>query len=143
MSSLSSIIVAILNFLTSEQGIALIGWLGAAVAGKWAHSTYRQKLDNALLARCEVIVEAAVEQTYRQTVAAWKRISPEGKLTPEQMTQAQDAALGIANQTAYKAGIDLAAVAAPEVLRLMVTHAVSRLQGGPAELPVTVKALFP
>ena len=117
----------ILAILTSDAALALtasiVGGVWALVkTTSWFERLRRRRLERALFA-----LEAAVEQVYREYVAALKEAN-NGALTPEEQRQARQYARDRALEIARAQGIDLLRELGADYLDLWISRLVKKLK---------------
>lgn len=135
----------VIAFLLSEQGLALIAWIGTALAGWIGKQIHAKWSADAMQARVWTLTQGAVANTYEALVRTWKVQSGDGKLDDEQRKAAFERTMSIVLDSAKQAGIDAAKQLGPDVLRAMIERAITISKPGSAlpVAPVAVQALFP
>lgn len=118
-----------INLCLNEGVINLAACLAAAVWSWVKGAEWYRTLRDAKIQKVERIVEAGVEQTWREIVQEMKSLSPDGKLTPAQQREVQDFAIARAKEIGLRMGVDIAREYGPELLRLAVDRVVRRLKG--------------
>lgn len=117
-----------LQWLSTEEGLALAGITGAAAWGfikslPWVVRWRARKYGRAL-----GFVEEAVDSVYQSYVRDLKIGREDGRLTPEEVHEARRRARLLATKLAYEQGMKLLKVLSGATLDLEVTKAVNRLK---------------
>lgn len=142
---MSAYATLILNFLLSEQGIAMLAWIGTAIAG-WVGKRVADKYKaDTIQARGWVFAQGAVANTYHAMVRAWKIQLGDNKLNDEQRAQAFANSSQIFIEECRKVGIDALKEFGPDGMRALIERAITVSKPGAAlpVAPVAVQALFP
>jgi hypothetical protein len=135
----------IIAFLLSDQGLALLAWIGTALAGWVGKQVHSKWAADAMQARVWLLAQGAVANTFDALVRTWKTQAGDGRLDEEQRKAAFDRTMAIVLESAKAAGIDAAKQLGPDVLRAMIERAITISKPGNAlpVAPVAVQALFP
>ena len=125
-----------LDFIQSENGIAIVGAVIGAVwtlfkGSDWYQQRLARKWNRAIL-----VLEAAVEQTYETYVREIKAASEDGVLTSGERAEARRRATNTAIAIGRSQGIDIVRILGDTYLPLWISKVVeSRDMGGVVESP--------
>lgn len=123
----------VLNFvlnwaMTPEGTVVILGWISAA--GYLVTRLIRVRAEKKGAAAVKVLdyAERAVQEVYSEVVSAMKAASKDGKITPEEIKQAQTAALSRTIEIARRDGVDAVREVGHEALPRIIETAVGRVK---------------
>lgn len=116
------------DVLTSESALSVIGMALGAVWALFKSSEWYARFKGKRGERAVLVIEAAVEETYRVYVQVIKEGRADGRLTEEEKQHARTLAKERALAIAREQGVDLARELGNDFVELWLTKIVNRFK---------------